>query len=234
MKRFGWIYPEWWSLLISFLAWVAIVTQAFSAAHHHHDSWLSGVSHWMLMVLAMMLPFVIGPVRGTAVRSLWSRRHRAIAGFLLGYLVVWAPFGLIVPVVVSLLTFEVHLSTSLAAAAGFAMAALWQLAPAKQRALGACHRSMPLAPSGWRADADCFRYGCVIGSTCVTSCWALMLACSLAGHSLSAMLCGTAVGTLERYAPRVDRKAILGAISAIALIYAALALTLRRGRLIDH
>ena len=47
-----------------------------------------------------------------------------------------------------------------------------------------------------------------------------MLACSLAGHSLAAMLCGTAVGAAERYLPRLDPRGVVGAISAVAIGFA--------------
>lgn len=69
-----------------------LVMHAFGVGkRHHHRAMLTGtavdcppaLTHWLLMVVAMMFPFIIGPVRGTAIRSLWRRRHRAIASFLL-------------------------------------------------------------------------------------------------------------------------------------------------------
>jgi hypothetical protein len=86
----------------------------------------------------------------------------------------------------------------LLAPAAFALAALWALARARQRALLFCHYRSPLAPSGWKADRDCLRYGLVIGASCVATCAFLMLACSLTGHNLAAMVGGSALGALER------------------------------------
>ena len=110
----------------------------------------------MLMTVAMMLPMVAEHVRLTAERSLWRRRHRAMAGFVTGYLGLWALGG----VVVALL--PLHPSGRTAAIA-FAIAGVWQLTPWKRRGLVGCHRTMPLAPRGWRADADCVRFGWRVG-----------------------------------------------------------------------
>jgi predicted metal-binding membrane protein len=104
-------------------------------------------------------------------------------------------------------------------AAGFAAAALWQLTPVKRWALRACHRAMPLAPQGWRAEMDCLRYGSTMGGYCLASCGVLMLACSLAGHSLPAMLGAAALGVVERYGPRVSDRMILGGICSFAAAY---------------
>src|ERR1700761_4682199 len=129
MKRIGWLYPEWWALSLSLLAWVAMVSEAFSSgmnhvAHHHlasvvatqPQSWLAGTGHLLLMVIAMMFPFVIGPVRGTAARSLWFRRHRAIAGFLTGYLAVWVLLGFLLILAQSRMALNAHVPASLAVA----------------------------------------------------------------------------------------------------------------------
>ena len=63
------------------------------AGHPGHGHTLEGSSpglastiarslgRWMLMIVAMMVPLLIGPIRTTATRSLWRRRHRAIAAF---------------------------------------------------------------------------------------------------------------------------------------------------------
>jgi uncharacterized membrane protein required for colicin V production len=45
------------------------------------------------MTVAMMFPAMVGPAHGTAIRSLWTRRNRAIAIFLFGYLIVWMLMG---------------------------------------------------------------------------------------------------------------------------------------------
>ena len=108
---------------------------------------------------------------------------------------------------------------------GFAIAAVWQLAPIRLRALRACHRSVPLAPRGWRADADCLRFGWLTGGQCVLSCWALMLACVLAGHTLLAMVGVAAIGVAERYFVQPGQRFVsFTPLLAIALVYGILGL----------
>jgi hypothetical protein len=226
MKRLLWRYPECWMLLLSAVAWVVLVMHAFGLGKpHHHQAMLSGaavdwpaaLTHWLLMVVAMMFPFVIGPVRGTAIRSLWRRRHRAIASFLLAYLAMWMLAG--AGILFAVARLHIEGSTS-AVVAAFLIAALWQLTPAKRGAMKACHRSIPLAPSGWRASLDCLRYGWTTGASCVLTCGALMAACSAASHSLPVMLGVTAVGAAERYALRVPSNIIFVTILSFAAMYA--------------
>jgi predicted metal-binding membrane protein len=104
------------------------------------------------------------------------------------------------------------------------VAAAWQLTPVKQRAVWSCQRTAPLAPRGWRADRDCVRFGWDIGRRCLVSCWAMMLACSLAGHSVPAMTLAGLCGAAERYASRPTQHVIAGVLAGVALLYAILAL----------
>jgi predicted metal-binding membrane protein len=205
VTRLVWRHPQWWSLALAGGAWVVMIR---NAGHHAH-----GFAPWMLMTVAMMLPMVSEHVRLTAERSLWKRRHRAMAGFLVGYLGLWAIPGIA-------LAFVPFHPDARAAAIAFAIAAVWQLTPWKRRALVWCHRTMPLAPRGWRADADCIRFGWLIGTRCFLSCWALMLACVMSGHALLATAGLLAIGLAERYVVRDQR------LLAAALFVAA-ALSLR-------
>ena len=103
------------------------------------------------------------------------------------------------------------------AAAAFLGAAAWQLSPLKRRALIACHRTLPLAPRGWRAHRDCLRYGWIIGCSCLWSCALLMIACAVAGHSLPVMLTATGITAAERVSARADgwtTSAVLALVAA--------------------
>lgn len=182
--------------------------------------WATEAFWWLIMVVAMMFPVVIDPIRTTATRSLWHRRHRAIGGFLMGYLGPWMVFGVAVSVAVFELRMQTGLEQAVAAPVGFGAAVLWQLTPTKHRAILACHRTLPIAPSGWRADRDCLRYGWVVGSSCLVSCWALMLACVLAEHSIPIMICATVVGWTERNRPRPNQLLLCAVITVFGLIYA--------------
>jgi predicted metal-binding membrane protein len=175
------------------------------------------------MVLAMMVPLALFSIRLTAARSLWRRRHRAIGGFLVGYLSPWFTFGACfaaVDIALGLGRWP-HVLPWLGAI-GFAVAAVWQIAPVRVRAELACHRTMPIAPHGWRADRDCFRFGWLTGGQCVISCWALMVACVLAGHSLTAMVCAAVIGVVERYFVRPGQRLTFSPLLGIALVYGIL------------
>ena len=212
--RLAWRHPEWWALALSAGAWVLLLR-----GHAHVHTYGDLLRSWMVMSMAMMLPMVAEPMRLAAERSFWHRRHRAILAFLLGYLGCWMLIGAAVSFV--------HIAPSarnVAASIAFAVAGAWQLTRWKRRGLNGCHRSMPLAPAGWRADRDCIRFGARIGTRCIVSCWALMLACFLSGHALIATLLVTAVGLAERYARRrPDQRLLGGALFAASLIYAWLA-----------
>ena len=191
-------------------------------SHHHGGAaaaepgvlpptWSLDAVHWSFMVLAMMLPLVLGPIRATARRSLWYRRDRAIGGFLVGYLGPWLLIGLFASAPAAALSLDGRSYLPALAALGFAVAAAWQLTPIRRRALWSCHRTAPLAPHGWRADRDCIRYGWEIGRSGLVSCWAMMDV----GF----------IGATERYATRPRRPVIAGALAGLALVYATLALS---------
>jgi predicted metal-binding membrane protein len=203
-ERLAWPHPEWWSLALSAVSWIALLTKptlALGALHQSHlpiEHAMGGMSEWTLMVIAMMFPLTIPMVRVTAERSLWRRRHRAIAEFLAGYVLVWLVVGAIGTWVLSSLQGFFGIGPNLSASLGLVAAAAWQLAPTKRRALRACHRTVPLAGRGWRADRDCVAYGFTSGGHCVVNCGPMMFACLLAAHNIPVMVFATMVGLAER------------------------------------
>lgn len=221
LRQFYWLHPEWWTIVLCALGWRAMLLHAWRhRAHgiHHWMTFSEELQNWMLMAAAMMLPLVLDSVRTTAFSSLWARRHRAIAGFLLGYSVPWLVLGL----AVASLRGEAWTHTYAASAAGFAVAAVWQLTPLHANALTACHRTLSLAPLGWRADRDCLHFGCNIGLACVSSCWPLMLACAFTGHGMVAMTGGMALGIAERWSFRPRTGVVLAGTLGLACYYAVL------------
>jgi predicted metal-binding membrane protein len=201
-------HPEWWAIALCLAAWTGIVadevggspTLAFCRPAHaayNVADFAASLGGWAIMVTAMMLPLVIAPVRRTARASLWRRRHRAIAGFLLGYGAVWLLFGVLALAVPAL-----SRSALWAPAGAFAIATLWELTSLKRRALSLCHRAIPLRPTGLSSDIDCLRYGALQGRICIFSCWAMMLGPMLTAQRLPAMAGVAALCALERYRPR--------------------------------
>jgi predicted metal-binding membrane protein len=98
--------------------------------------------------------------------------------------------------------------------AAVVLAALWELSPARVRRLRRCHRTVPLAPRGWRADGDCALYGATTGLSCAAMCWALMAACAAFSHSLPVMAVLFGVQLSDRYqrrpSPVLAALAVLG------------------------
>ena len=194
-------HPEWWTCGLGALAWCGMAPHALQVASHgmHHRMPFAGeLWLWLLMVYAMMLPLVVREARAVAFASLWSRRHRAIAGFLAGYSLVWLLPG----IPTAWARGQAGMHTYLAPVIGFLVAALWQLSPMHAFAFAACHRSPIPAASGWRADRDCVLFGVRIGWACLLTCWPLMLACALTGHALIAMVGCLGLGWAERQAYR--------------------------------
>jgi len=148
---------------------------------------VSAMTGWALMVVAMAPPLAMPLIRHVSVRSFAQRRCRAVMEFTVGGIAPWLVAGVAaVPVLISVPMSG--LGQSATASLAFAVAAAWQLTPAKCLALRRCHRTMPLAPRGIQADRDCLRYGVVYGGYCVASCWAMMLAAMLSAHAWLAML----------------------------------------------
>jgi len=223
VRQLLWRYPEWWSLAVCAAAWVVLVVGMSVEHHGQAATFAQEMVTWLLMVLAMMLPLVVFPIRATAARSLWPRRDRAIGGFLIGYLGPW----LVVGVGVGVALFQLdHWSQPLPwlGGIGFATAAVWQISPVRLRAVRACHRTVPLAPHGWRADRDCLRFGWQTGCQCLISCWALMAACALVGHTLAALVCTGAIGVLDRYVVRPRQRTLFAPLLGMAVIYGVLGL----------
>jgi|SRR5882757_5384538 len=202
-------FPEFWMLAVSAAAWLALFAQTLAPVHD--SGVIANWRHWMLMVLAMMLPLQIHGVRSTAERSLWPRRHRAILGFLFGYLAVWALAGAVLSWTVVALSISHRIGWTLGAAIAFSIETVWLLSPWKQVAALMCHRTLPLSPDGWRADRDCLNYGWIIGYGCAVNCWPLMLVCWLSGHSLSAMVLAFVLGWTDRHAGQDTRPRVIAA-----------------------
>ena len=129
---------------------------------------------WALMLVAMMSPVLIPPVRHIRLRSFTNRRARSIVLFLTGYASIWMALG------GALLAIELAIKSfvpqSYLPPAGVVLIALvWQFSPVKQRCLNRCHAHTELAAFGAAADFDAIRFGLIHGIWCAGSCWALML-----------------------------------------------------------
>jgi predicted metal-binding membrane protein len=178
-------------------------------------------SSWALMVVAMMLPLVIAPLRHVRDRSFARRRTRAMLIFVAGYLAVWmaAGFGLQAMALAARWAVPAPL---LCLGLAVVVAIAWQVSPAKQWCLNRCHRQPHLAAFGAAADRDAFGFGLTNGASCVGACWALMLLTLVVeqGHLLA-----MAAVTLFVFAERLETPAPLawrwrGAGKALRIVMA--------------
>lgn len=189
---------------------------AAGAAGPGGGSLLAGVPTWALMATAMMVPAAMPAVGHVGGKSLFWRRRRATVEFLAVFLGLWIAFGALV---LGPLGSWGPAGSPYAFAAALALAALWQLTPLKWRAMRACHRSRPLPPRGWRASAGVADFALHNGSACIASCWAMMLAASLAGPAgLLWMGAMTAVMVVEKLAEKPIRtsRRVAGLLAAAA------------------
>lgn len=141
---------------------------------------------WAVMVVAMMFPTLVAPLGHLAGRSFRRRLWRSVALFLAGYLSVWLAAGVLAAGLV--LTGRAVLDglglPAVAGHVGCGAAALWQLSPAKRRALSRCRARPALPASGRAADRAALGFGLVYGGWCLRSCFALMVPPLLGGAGL--------------------------------------------------
>lgn len=200
LLRIGARHPEWWILLVSASAWAWI----FFAPRTDHDTSNGIVAATLAigtMVTAMMLPLCIGHARALARSAPRRDRQRRAVAFVSGYLALWVMAMAVLHVIWSV-------SASLAepvTAAGIVVvtAALWEMAPVKRRLEHACAAAPPVARPGWGAGLTCGMKGMRVGTRCVGSCWALMVACAALAHSFWAMAILFAVQLSGRYLQRI-------------------------------
>ncbi|MDR7275547.1 DUF2182 domain-containing protein [Catenuloplanes atrovinosus] len=194
-------HPHWPAMLLAAAAWVAILLPRPGTARHAHHADPVGFGDWVLMCVAMMVPIVLPAVRHVAVNSLRRRRLRAMAIFLAGYVGVWALAGAVL-LPVAALPPRVPLLVAL-----IALAAVWQVLPARRACLRACHRTVPLPPTGPRAAAGGLRFGVWHGLACAGVCGPLMAIMAVPGtHHPLWMIGVTAAVFLTRYPPRGRRR----------------------------
>lgn len=199
LRRIGWRHPEWWVILVAAAAWAFMVATSLQHATHDHavPSASYGIVATAVMVAAMMLPLVLANVCHVALSSLWRRRHRAMAAFLIGFLCCWVVAQTVIQGTIGFLT--PSLGWTFVAGLATVTAVSWGVSPGRKRRLRRCGLTVPLAPRGWRADADCARYGVITGLSCVTMCWALMAAVAAFSHNVLIMAVVFGVQVSDRY-----------------------------------
>jgi predicted metal-binding membrane protein len=178
-------------------AWIALWAMGSAAHasmhHHHHHGAASGgaapipmmlgfVGGWTLMTIAMMLPTSL-PVLSTLATLARDRadRTRLVALAVIGYLLTWTAFGVIVWAGQQALP-RLALGGSLI----LLMAGVYQFTPLKHRCLDKCRSPLSFVVEHWQGRHDrwqAFRLGIDHGLFCVGCCWTLMLLMFVVGMS---------------------------------------------------
>jgi len=230
LPRLAWRHPHWWVYAASGACW-AILLGADSGdlkdlcrapGRSSVVAWLSQLPWLACMVVAMMLPLAAGAVRHAALRSRWVLRYRAAVCVGVGYvaawlLALWAFAGVLL--VASPIDLQV---LGYGATGALVLGVAWQWTEARQMALRACHRTVPLSPQGWRCAAECLRYGWRQGCQCIIVCWPQMLAMMLLGSHGVAMLALSGIAIGERFFLRPVRLHTSAALLTLAAVTWAL------------
>jgi hypothetical protein len=227
VTRVHWYHPEWSAVAVSVLGWVGLLAVEVAKSNGVFDAYESHMpagafGHAALMAAAMMAPLVLEHVHRVATFSLWRRRYRAAAGFLLGYLSIWTLVGTIM--IAGAMTAVGAIGLRPAIAVGFVVGVAAMLVPGRDRRLRQCLSTRPLAPRGWRADRDTLLLGWQVAYRSVLSCWPLMLATAVS-HSLLVMAAAALIAYVENRSAKLTGHWTafwVGLLGLVALVLASL------------
>ena len=182
---------------------------------------------WWLMMVAMMLPsaapMILLFAAVTRKQVFGSSPGLAVAGFVAGYLTIWAGFSLLAVAVqwvldgLALLSVEMA-ATSLGIGAILLFGAgLWQLTPMKDACLRKCRSPLQFLAAHWRSGTSgAWRMGVTHGVYCLGCCWVLMLLLFYGGVMNVYWIAGLAVYVLIEKTVKAGRW--IGKLTGVALI----------------
>jgi predicted metal-binding membrane protein len=215
------------------VAMIAVIAEHLQSQHHttQADGGMSGMANmpeipspaipvailwgwWVTMASAMMLPVVAAEADSIAAASRWRRRYVAVIEYLVGYLAVWAVFGLAATTAVAGLW--PRGVPAEAPAVALLIAAIWQINPLRKKAMRRCSRSAHINVWGWAADRDCVIEGLARGRRCVLTCAPVMGVMALS-HSVILMLALTALLLSERAAGPNPQRRVGRPLEAVVL-----------------
>ena len=191
---------------------------------------------WVVMMMAMMFPsvapMVVMWIRSVSARPTRSARVTGVAGFLCGYLVAWAAFGLLVYVVLiaaDRLVDASPLTVKWTGAAIFLLAGIYQLTPLKQTCLRHCRS--PIGSlfhyASFKGPARDLRVGMHHGFYCVGCCWGLMIVLVAVGAMNIAVMAALAAVILIEKVWRYGRSFAI-ALGITLIVLAVLAPSMPR------
>lgn len=190
-------HPEWPVSMLVATGWLVAIALQMSGRHVIHAA--PPMIAWVVMAALMMLPVTLPAIRHVAFNSFRHRRIRAMAIYLAVYLLVWIGFGVLALAAVSA-GMRVGLTARDLTVSTLIVAALWQLAPYRQRAILGCRQAAALSPRGLRADAACAHFAVQQALHCMLVCWPAMLLMAIIGHHLAPMAVLTLILIAEEQA----------------------------------
>ncbi len=190
-------------IVLALAAWVALwfaddfANGALHVHHLGHHARVSGstlllfAGGWTVMIVAMMLPTTL-PIISTfhTIASARGDRFLLLGLVVLGYVVTWASFGVIVYVAYILLRMLVNSIPVLkdnswaAVPSLLILAGLFQFTSLKYRCLDKCRSPFSFVIEHWQGRRYkwlALRLGIDHGVFCVGCCWALMLLMFIVG-----------------------------------------------------
>lgn len=231
--------------IVTFAAWAGVVIEASAMAtggHSMGNEMSSGagplvttaglvgfVAAWVVMMAAMMLPSAAPMILlyRTVARAQAARGSLLVPTwiFVLGYLVVWATFGVVVYLAGQLVRAAIDGDTRLATWAPYGVALVllaagaYQFTPLKLRCLRACQSPLRFLVGHWKPGRrGAFGMGLEHGSYCAVCCWGLMVVLVAAGAmGLSWVLVIALVVAAEKLLPRGQWAARIAGFLLVAL-----------------
>jgi predicted metal-binding membrane protein len=217
-------------LIVTIAAWAGVIIQATSMTMGGHSmgsemsvgveplvtvpGLVAYVAAWLVMMVAMMLPSAVPMILlyRTVARGHAARGNPLVPTwiFVIGYLVVWAAFGVPVYLASQVVGAAVAGDVRLAKWAPYGVAVVllsagaYQFTPLKRVCLRTCQSPLGFLTRHWRPGlAGAFRMGLAHGWYCIGCCWGLMAVLVAAGAmGLAWVLLIALVVAAEKLLPR--------------------------------
>lgn len=161
-------------------------------------------SIWMVMMVAMMLPSVVPTLLmyTSILRSQGQQPFLPMAGFLIGYFLIWSVFA----IAAGFTQFALHDGLATVSVLGggvIAAAGIFQLTPLKRACLARCRSPLGFFTTEWReGNRGALAMGVKHGAFCLGCCWLLMGLLFVAGAMNLVWMAGIAIFVLvEKAAP---------------------------------
>ena len=233
-------------LAIACWTWIAVMATDMYGTMDGASAWMMTthwdtvhllllVAMWVAMMTAMMLPSAAPLIllfAGAARARGEEDARRKTYAIATGYLVVWLLFSVAAAVLQralasrSVLTPMMEPESTMAAAAIFAIAGMYQLTPLKRACLRVCRSPLAFLMQHSRSGTSgAFALGVRHGAYCLGCCWALMLLLFAGGvMNLWVVVALTAWVLIEKFAPFGER---LARVSGVALLVLAAWMAIR-------